>query len=198
MHCPFCGHEETKVNDSRLAGEGRQIRRRRECLKCGERFTTFETAELVMPVVIKADNVRESYEEAKLRAGMEKALEKRPVSREALEEAVSRITHKVRLQGEREVSSRVIGEFVMDELRQLDEVAYVRFASVYRQFQDVEAFHDEIERLRQARSAAPLRPAARPAHKRRSARAVDRDQLPLLPLEPANDDGEPGPGGKPE
>jgi len=198
MYCPFCGHIETKVNDSRLAGEGRQIRRRRECLSCGERFTTFETAELVMPVVIKADNVRESYEEAKLRAGMEKALEKRPVSREALEEAVSRITHKVRLQGEREVSSRVIGEFVMDELRQLDEVAYVRFASVYRQFQDVEAFHDEIERLRQARSAAPLRPAARPAHKRRSARAVDRDQLPLLPLEPANDDGEPGPGGKPE
>jgi len=198
MHCPFCGHEETKVNDSRLAGEGRQIRRRRECLKCGERFTTFETAELLMPMVVKGDSAREAFDEAKLRAGMEKALEKRPVAREQLDEAVSRIVHAVRSLGDREVSSRAIGELVMEELRHLDEVAYVRFASVYRQFQDVEAFHDEIERLRQARSAAPLRPAPRPAHKRRSARAVDRDQLPLLPLEPANDDGEPGPGGKPE
>jgi transcriptional repressor NrdR len=198
MHCPFCGHEETKVNDSRLAGEGRQIRRRRECLKCGERFTTFETAELVMPMVVKGDRAREAFDEAKLRAGMDKALEKRPVAREQLDEAVSRIVHAVRSLGDREVSSRAIGELVMEELRHLDEVAYVRFASVYRQFQDVEAFHDEIERLRQARSAAPLRPAPRPAHKRRAGRAVDRDQLPLLPLEPANDDGEPGPGGTPE
>jgi len=182
MYCPFCGHIETKVNDSRLAGEGRQIRRRRECLSCGERFTTFETAELVMPVVIKADNVRESYEEAKLRAGMEKALEKRPVSREALEEAVSRITHKVRLQGEREVSSRVIGEFVMDELRQLDEVAYVRFASVYRQFQDVEAFHEEIQRLRSQRAAEAGREGKR-GSKREPARETNRDQLPLLPAD---------------
>lgn len=198
MHCPFCGHEETKVNDSRLAGEGRQIRRRRECLKCGERFTTFETAELVMPMVVKGDRARETFDEAKLRAGMEKALEKRPVAREQLDEAVSRIVHAVRSLGDREVSSRAIGELVMEELRHLDEVAYVRFASVYRQFQDVEAFHDEIERLRRARSAAPLRAAPRPAHKRRAGRAADRDQLPLLPLEPANDDGEPGPGGKPE
>jgi transcriptional repressor NrdR len=197
MHCPFCGHEETKVNDSRLAGEGRQIRRRRECLKCGERFTTFETAELLMPMVVKGDRAREAFDEAKLRAGMEKALEKRPVAREQLDEAVGRIVHAVRGLGDREVSSRAIGELVMEELRHLDEVAYVRFASVYRQFQDVEAFHDEIERLRRARSAAPLRPAARPAHKRRAARAIDRDQLPLLPLEPANDDGEPG-AGKPE
>src|SRR6516164_4146768 len=106
MHCPFCGHEETKVNDSRLAGEGRQIRRRRECLKCGERFTTFETAELVMPVVIKGDRSREAFSEGKLRTGMEKALEKRPVPRESLDEAVSRIVHKVRSQGEREVPSR--------------------------------------------------------------------------------------------
>src|SRR5262249_60374094 len=103
MHCPFCGHVETKVNDSRLAGEGRQIRRRRECLSCGERFTTFETAELVMPTVVKTNKVREPYDEAKLRAGMEKALEKRPVSREAIDEAGSRNTHKVGITRDREV-----------------------------------------------------------------------------------------------
>jgi transcriptional repressor NrdR len=189
MHCPFCGHVETKVNDSRLAGEGRQIRRRRECLKCGERFTTFETAELVMPVVVKGDRAREPFDEPKLRAGMEKALQKRPVAREQIDEAVSRIVHAVRSLGDREVSSRAIGELVIEELRHLDEVAYVRFASVYRQFQDVEAFHDEIERLRKARSAAPLARVPH-AHRRRAARSVDRDQLPLLP-EPANDDGGP-------
>src|SRR5271170_58069 len=110
MHCPFCGHSETKVIDSRLAGEGRQIRRRRECLACAERFTTFETAELVMPVVVKTNDVRENYDEAKLRAGVEKALEKRPVGREAIDEALSRINHKVRILGDREVSSRVIGD----------------------------------------------------------------------------------------
>jgi transcriptional repressor NrdR len=198
MHCPFCGHEETKVNDSRLAGEGRQIRRRRECLKCGERFTTFETAELVMPMVVKGDRAREAFDEGKLRGGMEKALEKRPVAREQLDEAVSRIVHAVRSLGDREVSSRAIGELVMEELRHLDEVAYVRFASVYRQFQDVEAFHDEIERLRRARSAAPLTRVPPPAHKRRAARSASRDQLPLLPAESANDDGEPGSGGKRE
>ena len=105
MYCPFCGHIETKVTDSRLAGEGRQIRRRRECLSCGERFTTFETAELVMPVVVKGDRNREAYDEAKVRSGMEKALEKRPVPRDQLDEAVSRITHKVRSLGEREVQA---------------------------------------------------------------------------------------------
>lgn len=193
MHCPFCGHEETKVNDSRLAGEGRQIRRRRECLKCGERFTTFETAELVMPVVVKGDRAREAFDEAKLRAGMEKALEKRPVPRERLDEAVSRIVHQVRSLGEREVSSRAIGELVMEELRHLDEVAYVRFASVYRQFEDVQAFHDEIERLRSARTSAPAHRQP-PAHKRRAGRAANRDQLPLLPGE--GSDEEPGAGGK--
>ena len=194
MHCPFCGHEETKVNDSRLAGEGRQIRRRRECLKCGERFTTFETAELVMPVVVKGDRAREAFDEAKLRAGMEKALEKRPVPREQLDEAVSRIVHQVRSLGDREISARAIGELVMEELRHLDEVAYVRFASVYRQFEDVQAFHDEIERLRAGRPARP--PAHRPpaAHKRRAGRAASRDQLPLLPGE--STDEEPGSGGK--
>jgi len=190
MHCPFCGHVETKVNDSRLAGEGRQIRRRRECLSCGERFTTFETAELVMPVVVKGDRSREAFDESKLRGGMEKALEKRPVAREALDEAVSRVTHRVRTLGDREIPTRVVGEFVMDELRQLEEVAYVRFASVYRQFQDVEAFHEEIEKLRRQRTeATALDPkAGQPAtgrskrtHKREA--NVNTDQLSLLPGE---------------
>jgi transcriptional repressor NrdR len=164
MHCPFCAHEETKVIDSRLAGDGSQIRRRRECLKCAERFTTFETAELVMPQVVKSDRAREPFDEHKLRAGFLKALEKRPVSSEAVEEAVSRICHKIRNLGEREVQARQVGELVMEELRQLDEVAYVRFASVYRSFQDVEAFREEVERLR---------------HRRR--REASADQLSLLP-----------------
>jgi transcriptional repressor NrdR len=165
MHCPFCGHVETKVIDSRLAGEGRQIRRRRECLACSERFTTFEAAELLMPLVVKSNRTREPFDEGKLRGGMEKALEKRPVSREALEEAVSRICHKLRSMGEREVASRAVGELVMEELRHLDEVAYVRFASVYRSFQDLEAFRDEIERLK---------------HHRRK-REPNQEQLSLLP-----------------
>jgi transcriptional repressor NrdR len=164
MHCPFCAHEETKVIDSRLAGEGSQIRRRRECLKCAERFTTFETAELVMPQVVKSDRAREPFDEHKLRAGILKALEKRPVSSEAVEEAVTRICHKIRNLGEREVQARQVGELVMEELRHLDEVAYVRFASVYRSFQDVEAFREEVERLR---------------HRRR--REASADQLSLLP-----------------
>lgn len=148
MHCPFCSHEETKVTDSRLAGEGQQIRRRRECLACGERFTTFETAELVMPRIVKSDATREPFDEAKLRHGMSKALEKRPVASEAIDAAVVHICHRLRTLGEREVPARLVGEFVMDELRHLDEVAYVRFASVYRSFQDLDAFREEIERLR--------------------------------------------------
>ena len=164
MHCPFCAHEETKVIDSRLAGEGSQIRRRRECLKCAERFTTFESAELVMPQVVKSDRAREPFDEHKLRAGILKALEKRPVSSEAVEEAVNRVCHKIRNLGEREVQARQIGELVMEELRHLDEVAYVRFASVYRSFQDVEAFREEVERLR---------------HRRR--REASADQLPRPP-----------------
>ncbi len=155
MHCPFCGHEETKVTDSRLAGGGAQIRRRRECLSCGERFTTFETAELVMPLVVKSDQRRVPFDESKLRSGMVKALEKRPVSGEAIDAAVSRIGHKLRSLGEREVTSREIGELVMDELHHLDEVAYVRFASVYRSFQDLDAFRHEIERVRSHRRKAP-------------------------------------------
>jgi transcriptional repressor NrdR len=183
MYCPFCGHVETKVTDSRLAGEGRQIRRRRECLSCGERFTTFETAELVMPMVVKGDRSREVFDEAKLRSGMEKSLEKRPVPRDQLDEAVSRITHKVRSLGDREVQSRAIGELVMDELRQLDEVAYVRFASVYRQFEDVEAFHEEIQRLRSQRTRDVKRGAKREPGR------DNLDQLPLLPMDSAGKSG---------
>ena len=189
MYCPFCGHVETKVTDSRLAGEGRQIRRRRECLKCGERFTTFESAELLMPMVVKGDRGREAFDDAKLRAGMEKALEKRPVPRNEIDEAVSRVVHKVRSLGDREVSSRAIGELVMEELRHLDEVAYVRFASVYRQFEDVEAFHEEIQRLRNARP--PVAPE--PRGRRRAAPRANRDQLPLLPADDAANDASPDP-----
>jgi len=148
MYCPFCGHFETKVTDSRLAAEGQQIRRRRECLECGERFTTFESAELVMPQVVKSDQTREPFSEAKLRAGMRRALEKRPVGNDDIDASLARIGHKLRSLGEREVPSRLVGELVMDELRHLDEVAYVRFASVYRSFQDVQAFNDEIAQLK--------------------------------------------------
>jgi transcriptional repressor NrdR len=168
MHCPFCAHPETKVNDSRLAAEGAQIRRRRECLECGERFTTFETAELVMPLVVKSDQRRVPFDESKLRGGLAKALEKRPVSLESVEEAVGHITRKLRSLGEREVTSRQIGEIVMEELHRLDEVAYVRYASVYRHFQDIDAFREEVERL---------------SHRR--GRVASEDQLELLPGEPA-------------
>lgn len=147
MHCPFCGADDTKVIDSRLVSDGNQVRRRRECLSCRERFTTYEVAELLMPRVIKNDGTREPFAEAKLRAGLQRALEKRPVSTEDVEAAISRIRHNLQAMGEREIPSRVIGEKVMDELRQLDQVAYVRFASVYRSFQDVEEFRREIDSL---------------------------------------------------
>ncbi|MGH8200884.1 MAG: transcriptional regulator NrdR [Steroidobacteraceae bacterium] len=195
MYCPFCGHIETKVTDSRLAGEGRQIRRRRECLACSERFTTFETAELVMPMVVKGDRTREPFDEGKLRSGMEKSLEKRPVPLAQVDEAVSRITHKVRALGDREVPARVLGELVMEELRQLDEVAYVRFASVYRHFEDVEAFHEEIRKLRDQREVN--QPAPQQKHVSRRQPAPDRDQLSLLPSEsPAGEDPGAGEGHK--
>lgn len=164
MHCPFCSHEETKVIDSRLAGEGRQIRRRRQCLDCNERFTTFETAELVMPRIVKSDDTRQPFDEDKLRNSMSRALEKRPVPSNKLEQAVGRLIHKLRTMGEREVPSRLVGDLAMDELRKLDEVAYVRFASVYRQFQDVTEFEDEIRRLQ-----------------RLSELAANREQMSLLP-----------------
>lgn len=149
MHCPFCSHQETKVIDSRLAGDGRQIRRRRQCLDCNERFTTFESAELVMPRLVKSDNSRQPFDESKLRYSMVRALEKRPVSSDELEQALGRLVHRLRTMGEREVPSRLVGELVMEELREIDEVAYVRFASVYRSFQDVTAFQDEIDRLQE-------------------------------------------------
>ena len=164
MHCPFCGHDETKVIDSRLAGEGRQIRRRRQCLACNERFTTFEAAELVMPRVVKNDSSRQPFDEDKLRSSMVRALEKRPVPSDELEEAIGHLIHKLRTMGEREVPSRLIGELVMEELRALDEVAYVRFASVYRRFQDITEFEDEIKRLQ-----------------RISETAASREQMSLLP-----------------
>ena len=154
MYCPFCSHEETKVIDSRLAGDGRQVRRRRQCLNCNERFTTFETAELVMPRLIKSDNSRQPFDENKLRNSMIRALEKRPVPADEFEQAIGRLVHRLRTMGEREVPSRLVGELVMEELRNLDEVAYVRFASVYRSFQDVTEFQDEIKRLQEISSAS--------------------------------------------
>jgi transcriptional repressor NrdR len=147
LRCPFCGAQDTKVIDSRLAGEGDQVRRRRECLVCTERFTTYESAELNLPRVVKGDGRRVPFDGKKLRVGMMKALEKRPVSTDQVDAAVARITRRLMSSGESEVDSRRIGELVMDELRQLDQVAYVRFASVYRRFEDVRAFREEIERL---------------------------------------------------
>ena len=149
MHCPFCNAVDTKVIDSRLVADGNQVRRRRECITCAERFTTFETAELVMPRLVKQNGEREPFNEDKLRAGMLKALEKRPVAIELVDEAVSRINHRLRASGEREVPSKMVGELVMAELRRLDEVAYVRFASVYRSFKDLNEFREEIDRISQ-------------------------------------------------
>ncbi|MCN4145017.1 MAG: transcriptional regulator NrdR [Thiohalomonas sp.] len=147
MRCPFCNAADTKVIDSRLANEGDSVRRRRECLTCAERFTTFETAELVMPRIIKSDASRVPFDEQKLLQGMSKALEKRPVSMETIEQAVNHIKYNLRATGDREVPAKRLGEWVMDELKQLDQVAYVRFASVYRSFQDLDEFRQEIERL---------------------------------------------------
>ena len=147
MHCPFCGEHDTRVIDSRLTAEGDKVHRRRECSRCNARFTTYEVAELLMPPVVKRDGRREPFLEEKLRTGLLRALEKRPVSAAQIEETLLHIKNRARASGEREVSSQQIGEWVMDELRDLDQVAYVRFASVYRSFQDVNAFQIEIERL---------------------------------------------------
>ena len=148
MHCPFCEAEDTKVIDSRLVAGGDQVRRRRECLTCGDRYTTFETAELVMPRVVKSDGAREPFNEEKLRAGLLRALEKRPVSTEEIETSLNPIMHQLRSAGERELPSRTVGEAVMTELKRIDAVAYVRFASVYRDFQDVSEFQREIQKLK--------------------------------------------------
>jgi transcriptional repressor NrdR len=139
MHCPYCGNQETKVVDSRLAGDGYQIRRRRECIQCKDRFTTFESAEFVLPKLVKRDQSRD---------GILIATEKRPLSIELIEELISRVVRKVQKMGEREIQSRMLGEIVMEELKQVDEVAFVRYASVYRRFQDIEEFEKEIESLR--------------------------------------------------
>lgn len=163
MRCPFCGAQDTGVVDSRLSGDGDQVRRRRKCLTCQERFTTYESAELNLPRIVKRDGSRVPFDSRKLRAGMMRALEKRLVSTEQIDTAISRIQRRLLSSGESEVPTLRIGELAMDELRQLDQVAYVRFASVYRQFEDVAAFREEIERL-----------------ERQPAPDVDRQQLDLL------------------
>lgn len=164
MYCPFCANEDTRVVDSRLVSDGEQIRRRRECSKCKERFTTYERAELTMPRIIKQDGTRVPFDEDRLRGGMSRALEKRPVASDLIEIAINKIKHALVASGEREIRSRQIGELVMQELRALDEVAYVRFASVYRRFQDANDFREELERLE--RELSP---------------DLKRDQLSLLP-----------------
>ncbi|MGW8310840.1 MAG: transcriptional regulator NrdR [Thiogranum sp.] len=170
MRCPFCGGMDTRVIDSRLAGEGSQVRRRRECTACGDRFTTYEAAELLMPHIVKTDGTREPFDEQKLLTGVLRALEKRPVDTESVDAAISHIKHRLQSCGEREIPSRQLGEWVMEELRSLDQVAYVRFASVYRSFQDVSEFRDEIERLEKGPTPEE-----------------QRDQMPLLPSDEEDD-----------
>ncbi|RMD71137.1 MAG: transcriptional regulator NrdR [Gammaproteobacteria bacterium] len=148
MHCPFCHAPDTRVVDSRLAGEGEQVRRRRACNACGGRFTTYEKAEFALPRVIKRDGRREPFSEEKLRGGMMRALEKRPVEAERIEAAIDHIMRRLWARGEREVPSKVLGQWVMDALLGLDQVAYIRFASVYLSFQDAEAFREAVDRLR--------------------------------------------------
>ncbi|MFC6440531.1 transcriptional regulator NrdR [Bowmanella sp. JS7-9] len=147
MFCPFCNEQETKVIDSRLVADGHQVRRRRECIACHERFTTFEAAELVMPRVVKRDGSREPFNEDKLRAGLQRALEKRPVDTERVEQCINRIKSSLRATGEREVGSEFVGNLIMDNLKEIDKVAYVRFASVYRSFEDIREFGEEIAKL---------------------------------------------------
>ncbi|MCL1112415.1 transcriptional regulator NrdR [Shewanella basaltis] len=147
MHCPFCSATDTKVIDSRLVADGHQVRRRRECTECHERFTTFEGAELVMPRVIKRDGTRQPFDEEKLRGGMLRAVEKRPVSIDEIEQALTKIKSTLRATGEREVDSEMIGNLMMEQLMSLDKVAYIRFASVYRAFEDVSQFGEAIAKL---------------------------------------------------
>ena len=147
MKCPFCSYEESKVIDSRLVADSSQIRRRRECNKCNERWTTFELAELLMPKIVKQDKSRVPFDEIKLKEGISRSLEKRPVSEEDFETLIEQIKRDIRGFGEREVSSRVIGETVIKHLRKIDEVAFVRFASVYRSFQDPLEFSEEVKKL---------------------------------------------------
>lgn len=157
MRCPFCSADDTRVIDSRLADDGDTVRRRRECMACQERFTTFERPELRMPLIIKSDGRREPFRDDKLRAGMQRALEKRPVDTGKIDQALLHIQHRLLASGEREIASRHIGEWVMQELKDLDAVAYVRFASVYRSFQDVNAFKEEVQRLQDEPTADTTR-----------------------------------------
>ena len=147
MDCPFCYKEDTKVIDSRLMREGNEVRRRRECECCKERFTTYETAELALPRVVKRDGKRVPFSETKLRTGIMRALEKRPVSMAQIDSAMAHLIRKAVTSGDREIASANIGEWVMEELHELDQVAYVRFASVYRSFQDINEFQREITKL---------------------------------------------------
>lgn len=163
MRCPFCNHSDTKVTDSRLAGEGQKIRRRRECLECEERFTTYEIAELSMPRIVKRDEAREPFDNEKLKSGMLHALEKRPVNTEDIENAIERIKNRVLSAGVSELPAKRVGDWVMEELRQLDDVAYVRFASVYLGFEGINAFRETIEKLE-------TQPSAK----------MKRDQIPLI------------------
>ncbi|WP_305908217.1 transcriptional regulator NrdR [Methylomarinum sp. Ch1-1] len=148
MRCPFCGAQDTRVIDSRLASEGDQVRRRRECTGCKERFTTYEVAELSLPRIIKRNGEREAFDESKLRAGMQRALEKRPVEVDEIEAAISRIKKTMTAKGEREIKAHELGELVMKELSALDPVAFIRFASVYRSFEDVSEFTEMIDKLK--------------------------------------------------
>lgn len=148
MYCPFCNALDTKVTDSRLSAEGYQVRRRRQCTECGERFTTFEIIEVVMPRIIKSSGKIEPYDIAKLKRSISLPLQKRPISLDQIEAMISRIEKTLRFTGEREISSKKVGEIVMSELKALDDVAYVRFASVYRDFQDIDAFAKELASIR--------------------------------------------------
>ncbi|MBI2066519.1 MAG: transcriptional repressor NrdR [Deltaproteobacteria bacterium] len=147
MKCPFCSHSETRVVDSRLAKEGEAIRRRRECEKCHKRFTTYEHVEETFPAIIKKDGRREPYDRHKILAGLQKACEKRPVSTERIEEAADQIEREIQELGKKEIPSSEIGERVMRELHRMDQVAYVRFASVYREFKDLNEFMNELSGL---------------------------------------------------
>lgn len=148
MRCPFCGENQDRVIDSRMTKEADVIRRRRECEKCLRRFTTYERVEEIMPLIVKKDGSREPYDRQKLVTGLKKACEKRPISAEAIEQVANRIETEIQEKGQKEIDSSVVGEAVMNALRDLDGVAYVRFASVYRSFQDVEDFRDAIREVR--------------------------------------------------
>ncbi len=151
MKCPFCDELEDKVVDSRMAKEGEVIRRRRECLGCKRRYTTYERVEEILPMVVKKDGRRESFDRTKIHAGLKKACEKRPISTATIEDVTDRIEKRIQEMGETEIESRIVGEELMKELHQLDQVAYVRFASVYREFKDIDQFMDELKTLAQQR-----------------------------------------------